>query len=365
MRWIVWMLNVGLVLLSCTACNKADVAVNPDCSPVSSGEAEKPPTPKAETKPESASNDPVLQFDKTVYDFGTVSKAESVSGKFTFRNAGRATLKLEPPEPACGCTEATLKSDTLQPGESGELNFTLALGNVRTHLEKGITVKSNDPKNPKMELTLRADYTPLYEIMPTMLRMEVLDSVETNVTLQVTRTDGKNLNMKSLRSPTHWITADFSGADQTPTGTVKLKIDAKGAGGSFANYVRFYSDDTNKPVASIFAVLNVLGDVSFSPEMLYWGITPETRKQPPEQLMTRRLVVTPTVPGTEFELFNPTITFTNANLELIPTEKGKKYEIVIKLSELPKKTTTGTLTFQTSLPKQPRVYVPMSVKVVD
>src|SRR5437868_5672526 len=110
-----------------------------------------------------AEGTPKIQFDQTVYDVGKTSQVESVSGTFKFKNTGDAILKLEQPKPSCGCTVATLKSDTLKPGENGEIGFTLNLGRYKAHLEKHISVASNDPQTPRVELTIKADYTPLYD----------------------------------------------------------------------------------------------------------------------------------------------------------------------------------------------------------
>jgi hypothetical protein len=112
---------------------------------------------------------PKIQFDQTVYDFGKTSQVATVSGVFKFKNAGDGILKVEPPKPSCGCTVAELKPDTLQPGETGELPFTFNLGLYRATLEKHIAVRSNDPQTPEVSLTIKADYTPLYDINPMTL----------------------------------------------------------------------------------------------------------------------------------------------------------------------------------------------------
>src|SRR5690349_392326 len=64
----------------------------------------------------SAEPAPKIQFDSTLYDFGTTSLVQSVSGTFTFHNAGDGVLKIQEPKPSCGCTVAKLSSDTLKPG---------------------------------------------------------------------------------------------------------------------------------------------------------------------------------------------------------------------------------------------------------
>src|SRR5271166_1173847 len=88
---------------------------------------------------------PKIQFDQTLYDFGKTSQVATVSGVFKFRNDGDGVLTVEPPKPSCGCTVAGLKPDTLPPGGTGELSFTLNLGLYRATLEKHIAVRSNDP----------------------------------------------------------------------------------------------------------------------------------------------------------------------------------------------------------------------------
>src|SRR5882724_5930019 len=75
-----------------------------------------------------AEGTPKIQFDRTSYDFGVTSLVESVTGTFTFQNAGDGVLELQKPKPSCGCTVTSVKPEKLQPGEKGELVFTIRLG---------------------------------------------------------------------------------------------------------------------------------------------------------------------------------------------------------------------------------------------
>ncbi len=95
--------------------------------------------------PAWATNTAKIRFEQMVCDFGKTSAVQSMTGTFKYKNVGDAVLKIETPKPTCGCTIASLKPDTLQPGESGELVFTLNLGRSRATMEKYIMVKSNDP----------------------------------------------------------------------------------------------------------------------------------------------------------------------------------------------------------------------------
>ena len=138
-----------------------------------------------------AESAPKIQFDRLVYDFGKTSEVQSVTGVFKFKNAGDARLKVEPPAPSCGCTVAELKTNTLPPGATGELSFTLNLGLSRAALEKHIAVRSNDPQTPEVSLTIKVDYTPLYDLNPMTLAPNLaFGANETTQFTTLARTDG-------------------------------------------------------------------------------------------------------------------------------------------------------------------------------
>ena len=105
---------------------------------------------------------PKIQFDQTIYDFGKISEGESIRGSFKFKNAGDSVLKVEHPSTSCGCTIAALKTDTLPPGETAEVAFTLTLRGLKGALRKTIRLPSNDPQNPASVLTIKGEYTPRY-----------------------------------------------------------------------------------------------------------------------------------------------------------------------------------------------------------
>ena len=79
---------------------------------------------------------PHIEFEKTVWDFGTISQADSVKGTFGFRNTGDAVLNVEEPTVTCGCITAELKNRSIPPGHKGELTFILTMPSVRSVLDR-------------------------------------------------------------------------------------------------------------------------------------------------------------------------------------------------------------------------------------
>ena len=55
-----------------------------------------------EVKPEGLL--PVLAFEKTEHDFGTINEGQKVTYVYKFKNTGEAPLIIQEAKPSCGCT---------------------------------------------------------------------------------------------------------------------------------------------------------------------------------------------------------------------------------------------------------------------
>lgn len=311
---------------------------------------------------------PKIQFDQTVYDFGKTSQVASVTGVFKFKNVGDAILKIEPPKPTCGCTVAELKPDTLPPGATGELPFTLNLGLYRATLEKRIAVKSNDPQTPEISLTIKVDYTPLYDLSPMTLAPKLEFGVnEAAEFTTIARTDGKPLRLGRLVASKPWITATVepSAKADEATARIRVAIQRDGPPRRFNEFIQVYAaEQTNSPVSSIYVYGQIMGEISLSPEALYWSVTgaAETGAERPEAMVLRRVTIR-SADGKAIELKNPQSTIKGLKVELVPKEAGKVYELVARLDEVPASTVSGNVSFETSVAAQSRVEVPVIVNV--
>ena len=315
-----------------------------------------------------AGGSPKIQFDRTVYDFGKTSQVSVVSGVFKFKNVGDDVLKLETPKPTCGCTVAAFKSDTLEPGASGELPFTLSLGPHRAKMEKHISVRSNDPLTPEVSLTLKVDYTPLYELSPITLAPLLafgVDELEQISTL--TRTDGKPMQVNRLDTSKPWITAKLEPAVKGEQGVARIRITLRrnGPPRRFNEFVQVYADGvTNTPASSIYIYGQLAGEVLVLPEAFYWSFTGDANKPLPglDESLARRVTIR-SVTGKPLDLKNARSTIKGVKLELEPKESGKVYELVARLDEVPAGTQSGIVSFETSVAAQSTIELPIVVNV--
>jgi hypothetical protein len=324
---------------------------------------------------------PKIQFDSTTFDFGKTSQVEKVSGIFTFKNAGDAVLKVEQPKPSCGCTVASLKKDTLQPGETSELPFTLNLGHARGVVQKSITVISNDPTTPQVSLTVKADYTPLYVVSTSTLQPNVPLGGETNMSFTLSRTDGKPLGSAKFMTSKPWVTAKVASGSKPDDSSAMVSVTVRpdGLPRRFNEYIQIYGgDQTNGPISTVWLYGRILGDLTLTPETFYWSVTDraKTIAEKPEATITRRVMVRANK-EVEFAIKNIHSSISGIQVEALPremkkaTQPGKPdevekyFELVAKMTDVPEKTVTGTVTFETTLAAQPKVELPVTIYVFN
>ena len=97
--------------------------------------------PKSAEKPTNV--EPVIQFEKTEYDFGKILQGEVVSYTFHFTNAGSAPLIITGVDKSCGCTAGDYPREPIAPGQRGEIKITYDSKGHFGFQSKTVVVNSN------------------------------------------------------------------------------------------------------------------------------------------------------------------------------------------------------------------------------
>ncbi len=103
---------------------------------------------------EEKSSSTSLKFDKYQHNFGRVTEGEVVEWNVGFKNVGSKQLNIKDVKSSCGCTAAVLSSNTLKPGEDGELNIKFDTKDRSGKITRTVTVLSDDPVQPNQIITL-------------------------------------------------------------------------------------------------------------------------------------------------------------------------------------------------------------------
>jgi Protein of unknown function (DUF1573) len=102
---------------------------------------------------------PKIEIPTMFYDLGHVGAKAVVERKFIIRNTGEAPLTISRAYTTCGCTTAHLTARVIPPGRAAlvTLIFDAGFHDARgKRVERGLIIESNDRRNPKSELWVRA-----------------------------------------------------------------------------------------------------------------------------------------------------------------------------------------------------------------
>ncbi|HEY7751916.1 MAG TPA: DUF1573 domain-containing protein, partial [Ignavibacteriaceae bacterium] len=100
---------------------------------------------------------PKLVVQQTAHDFGDIKQGENVSHSFVLSNSGGDLLKILNVKASCGCTAGTPEKSELSPGESTNLLVSFNSTGRQGKQHKTVTVKTNDPQNQEIVLTITAN----------------------------------------------------------------------------------------------------------------------------------------------------------------------------------------------------------------
>ncbi len=92
----------------------------------------------------NTSDSPVMSFDKTLHDFGSIKEGETVETIFTFKNTGNSDLIIVDARGSCGCTVPEYPKNTpIPPGEGGKIKVSFDSSNKPNMQQKTVTISAN------------------------------------------------------------------------------------------------------------------------------------------------------------------------------------------------------------------------------
>lgn len=311
---------------------------------------------------------PKIQFATNFFDFGKITASETLSGEFEFKNVGGGVLKVDPPQASCDCTDPMVKPDTLAPGETGKIIYTIKLERALNG-QRTIRVHSNDPENPFVNLTMQMDYTPLYELSPKALKVMLSPGKdESHAVFTITRADEKPLDVDRFTTSKEWITAALDSSFKPEDSSAKVNVTIRRPPGPpaliNAKIEMWSNNQSAHPVQTMSVTGEIFGEVAAVPARLYWVIPDFGRDKSayPTEALTKKISLV-SVLGHEVEVKSATSPVKGLNVQVLPREPKKSFDLVLKFDELPQVFTNAVVTIETSLASIPKLEVPVTISV--
>jgi hypothetical protein len=107
------------------------------------------PTPQA-----SAKKGARIAIEPAGFDFGQALQNKTLNHDFVLRNVGDEPLRIEDVRTTCGCTAALPNARVVPPGGQTRLQVSLQTRTSEGRLEKGVSIRSNDPTRNVLEIKL-------------------------------------------------------------------------------------------------------------------------------------------------------------------------------------------------------------------
>ncbi len=111
----------------------------------------------ADTSKKFMAKAPKAFIASTTHDFGTIKDNEHVSVTFEIKNIGKTDLIIHKAKADCGCTVPTLEKTVIKPGEIGKVGVIYNPTNKTGLQSKNVQVMLNDPRQPMINLTIKAN----------------------------------------------------------------------------------------------------------------------------------------------------------------------------------------------------------------
>ena len=302
-----------------------------------------------------------------IKDVGTTTKGEKIVHDFVIRNDGDAVLEITNVHPACGCTVAEFDK-TIAPGQTGKVHAVIDTTNFNGPISKGVTVFTNDPATPQMELTIRAKVEPYISVKPGYARYITVqgEPLEGDISQTLWSTDGAPMDITSIESPYPFLKVTYREAkpdERVPDVTGKqwriemlLSNDAKV--GPLADYVTVHTNHPKQKVVQIPVSGFVRPVLAVTPPVADFGTV--ELKEPLRRALNIRNFATEPIKVTSIE---QTVKGVDAKVE--PLEEGREYQVRLVLNPaVGKGTFNGKLKIHTDSPKVPILEVDLKGTVL-
>jgi uncharacterized protein DUF1573 len=296
-----------------------------------------------------------------VKDLGFVAKGEKAAYDFTIRNEGNAPLQIQEVRAACGCTVADYDK-VIAPGKGGKIRVSVDTSTFSGPIAKGVTVYTNDPATPQMELTIRAQVEPFIKVKPGYARYITVqgETKEGTIVQTLWTPDGSPLKIVKVESPYPYLQVSFHEAkpeerlkdvpDQQQW-KVEMHLSNDAPVGPLTDSVKVYTDHAKQKLVQIPVSGFVRPMVAVTPPVADFGRV--TVSEP-----LRRSLNVKSFTSEPIKLTGAQSDIPGIEAQIEPVQEGREYEVRLTLKpEVRKGPFNGKLSILTDSLKVPRIEV--------
>lgn len=314
-----------------------------------------------------AAGTPKVVAVEPVKDAGTVSKGEKIVHDFAIRNDGDAVLEITNVHAACGCTVAEFDK-SIPPGQTGKVHTVIDTTDFNGPIAKGVTVYTNDPATPQLELTVRAKVEPYIAVKPGYARFIVVQKERVQGTIAQTlwTPDGSPMEVTGVESPWPYLKVTYREAkpeERVPNAEgrqwrVEMTLSNDEAKvGPLADHVTVHTNHPKQKIVQIPVSGFVRPVMAVTPPKADFGTV--NLKEPVRTSLNIQNFATEPIKITSVEPPK------GVEAQVEPLQEGREYQVRLVLNpELGKGAFNGKLKIHTDSPKVPLLEVELKGTVL-
>jgi hypothetical protein len=210
---------------------------------------------------------PRLTVEPALWDFGVLTNRLELTHDFLVRNEGDSVLMLTRVASSCeACLAASADKTSLASGDSGLVHCQLDLHRLRGSVSRTVSIYSNDPDKPLVQLGIVGVVAPNFEVTPSELSLDLTEAPSVAV--------ARILPQVHLQAPLSRVQIDKTNMtaqlNSDGSGGTVLTVQASGPlpVGRTAFNVTVLTSDSNDPPCSIQGTVNHPPDVEVIPAVL-------------------------------------------------------------------------------------------------
>ena len=215
---------------------------------------------------------PKIIFEEQIYNFGKIYIGESINHGFKFKNLGDGELIVNNVKSTCGCTAALVSKNKLAKDEEGQVEVKFNAGHYVGKVTKSVVVNSNDPENPKYKLTITGEVIEDVSVGPKQINFGIIRKGDNcTKSIEIKTVPELKIEIKKVESPNPYISITKNDTQDDNKYNYLVTISGYDYIGKFNGIVFVYTSSNKQERIDIPFSGEVVGDVTFYPEILYFG----------------------------------------------------------------------------------------------
>lgn len=295
---------------------------------------------------------PHIQFDELIHDFGDAPQQGTVVHKFNFKNVGKTNLVISKVKASCACTAVLLSNKIIPPNGNGTIEFKFPTELWRGKRIVDAQVYSNDPDKPVVILSLTGNIAGWIPVVPNYLDfgdINGIDEIKKKVEI-FDPGDGK-LKVKVAKTSSPYLVADIISQNKERA-EIQITLKSGMALGKFQEKMIVYTNNAKTPEVEVIIRGNARGSIRIFPNQFFFGSLSEG------QTVSRNINIInegqDMLEILKIEKFSRSIL-----TEMVPVNHGKKYLIKATYTANGKKGVfKDVVKVYTNNPNQPLIEVP-------